>query len=88
MGLRQRTSRINRRRQKERERARRRAQMMLARPGCPECEAILSHEASLEDIWSCDVCGSTFLRSGRELLPQIDAGILLLTEEEPQRKAA
>ncbi len=68
MGIRSRTSRDYRKRQKERARARRRAQLMLARPPCPECEALLTRDGEAPDLWSCDVCEARFMRLGVDWL--------------------
>lgn len=80
MGMRARVSRENRRRQKERERAMRRAQMMLARPQCLDCLALLTREEPAAEIWRCEVCGGTFLRHGPRWLVRV--------EEIPQDAAA
>ena len=80
MGMRYCVSRNNRRRQKKRARARRRAEMANWRPSCPACEVHLVEDAFEEDVWHCALCGSTFLRQNLDLLPQHDEVFFMVSD--------
>jgi ribosomal protein L37AE/L43A len=80
MGIRSRVSRVNRSKQKARARAKRRSLMALARPRCPECDAVLVQDATMPDLWDCSGCGVSLLKLGSEWLTQIEAPILSLPD--------
>jgi len=80
MGIRQRGRRKNRKRQKERARAHRAAQIAHWRPKCPGCGVKLIEDVFDEDVWHCAICGSTYLRQGLDLLPQHDEVFFLDTD--------
>jgi ribosomal protein L37AE/L43A len=64
--------RIHRKRRKERAKERRRIQLSLARPRCPECSAILAKDDTIADIWRCEPCQTTLLRLGSTWLTQLE----------------
>ena len=80
MGIKQCVRRKNRKRQKDRARARRNAEMANWRPRCVECEILLVEDAFETDVWHCALCGRTFLKQGIDLVSQHDE-IFFSTDE-------
>ena len=80
MGSRNRATRKNRKRQRDRAHARKKASMARWRPRCAECDILLVEDAFEADVWHCALCGRTFLRQGIDLLPQHDE-IFFLVED-------
>ena len=74
MGLRSRFSRKNRRRQKDRARARRQEALKRAALSCIDCGSALARDEQTDlDIWNCATCGKTFLRVGPQWITELDA---------------
>jgi hypothetical protein len=80
MGSRNRNSRNNRKRQKARASAHRKAEMANWRPRCAECEILLVEDAFETDVYHCALCGRTFLKQGIDLISQHDE-IFFSTDE-------
>jgi ribosomal protein L37AE/L43A len=73
MGLRSRLSRKNRKRQKNRARARRQEALKNAALLCLDCASVLARDEETDlDIWNCATCGKTFLRVGPQWITELD----------------